>query len=499
MGTTMGYFILSFVLSISVALAKVPAKVDVVIIGAGLSGLATAYELKKAGVPYQILELTPRIGGRVRTVRYQRAGSPELYADSGMEEYWESNPAVKMLKELGLKTRSDFAASSLVLDKHLEILGAGEDTESFLKRIFTPADLASLETFKTKVAPMIARIHSGDAIAADLMKLKDVAFSEWVASQGVPKRVAEWIRISIECEIGTQWDRLSALDGIAEFHIFLGKGEPSYRVVGGNEKFTDALSTTVGRDRISVNTRVNRIETKGNEVLVTYLDQATNHSGVVRAKHVVSTIPLYRLFEVQFVPALSDRKREAIATQTWGSYFKAHIFVPSDAKRFWSKNGTPYMPILSDSELGVIYEGNPDQDTKTKIVSLLVTGDQAEAFNMLPLDKVRENIKAGFDRLWPGFAQEIKDIEFYRFHPRAIAGWPVGRSRFDELSDEVRRPENHVYLAGDFTEGTHSSGAFESAFRVSKQIIAQEHAAPAQRLGRSKKREPQRQNAAAHE
>ncbi|MBI3556826.1 MAG: FAD-dependent oxidoreductase [Deltaproteobacteria bacterium] len=479
--------------------AKVPTKVDTVIIGAGLSGLATAYELKKAGVPFQILELTPRIGGRVRTVRYQRPGEPELYADSGMEEYWESNPAVKMLKELGLKTRSDFAASSLVLDKKLEILGAGEDTESFLKRIFSTDDLASLEAFKTKIGPMIAKIRSGEAIPADLMKLKDVAFSQWVTQQGVPKRVAEWIRISIECEIGTGWDRLSALDGIAEFHIFLGKGEPSYRVVGGNEKFTDALSKTVGHDRISVNTRVNRIETKGDEVFVTYLDQATNHSGVVRAKHVVSTIPLYRLFEVQFVPALSDLKRQAIAGQTWGSYFKAHIFVPAGAKRFWSKNNTPYMPILSDSELGVIYEGNPDQETKTKIVSLLVTGDNAESFNMLPLDRVRETIKTSFDRLWPGFSAEIKDIEFYRFHPRAIASWPVGRSRYDDLSNEVRRPENHVYLAGDFTEGTHSSGAFESAYRVSRQIIADERGLAPQRLGHGKKREPQRQNAATHE
>ncbi|MBI3543000.1 MAG: hypothetical protein HY075_06985, partial [Deltaproteobacteria bacterium] len=63
-----------------------------------------------------------------------------------------------------------------------------------------------------------------------------------------------------------------------------------------------------------------------------------------------------------------------------------------------------------------------------------------------------------------------------------IAGWPVGRSRYDELSNEIRRPENHVYLSGDFTEGTHSSGAFESAMRVSRQIIAEESAS-ASRLG----------------
>ena len=79
--------------------AKPPRQTEVVVIGAGLSGLAAAYELKKAHVPYHILEIAPRVGGRVRTVRYQRPGQPEIYADSGMEEYWQSNPAVQILKE----------------------------------------------------------------------------------------------------------------------------------------------------------------------------------------------------------------------------------------------------------------------------------------------------------------------------------------------------------------------------------------------------------------
>ena len=67
-------------------------------------------------------------------------------------------------------------------------------------------------------------------------------------------------------------------------------------------------------------------------------------------------------------------------------------------------------------------------------------------------------------------------MEFYRFHPRAIAAWPVGRSRFDEFSNEIRRPENNVYLAGDFTESSHSDGAFISAHRVVQAILGSRHA-----------------------
>ncbi len=96
--------------------AMPPPEVDVVIIGAGLSGLHSAYALKKAGLTYQILELTPHKGGRVRTVTYELKDE-KITADSGMEEYWESNPAVELLQEMKLPLQSDTALSSLVLQK----------------------------------------------------------------------------------------------------------------------------------------------------------------------------------------------------------------------------------------------------------------------------------------------------------------------------------------------------------------------------------------------
>jgi monoamine oxidase len=216
---------------------------------------------------------------------------------------------------------------------------------------------------------------------------------------------------------------------------------------------------------------VKRVDTRGKGITLHYLDTEKNRAGAIHARSVVSTIPLFRLFEVQFEPALSNEKRVAIASQTWGSYFKAHVFVKSAATRYWEKGEHSILPILSDSELGVIYDGAPDHEGKLRLLSLLITGDQAEAFNFAQLDEVRSKIKMGLDKLWPGIANEIIDMEFYRYHPRAVAGWPVGRSRFDASSDEVRKPERGIYFAGDFTESTHSSGAFESAHRVVRQIL----------------------------
>src|SRR5687768_12748394 len=201
--------VLVLLLSFSICLGKPPKRTEVVIIGAGLSGLAAAYELKQAKVPFHILEVAPRVGGRVSTVHYPRLGKAEVYADSGMEEYWESNPGVKIIRALKLPHSSDVAVSSIVLKKKLYPLGDG-DPRKFQKSVFSDEELFSLNAFKEKVGPWINELRSGKPIRPELMRLKDISFAQYVKDLQLAGKVSDWIRISIECEIGTGWDRISA-------------------------------------------------------------------------------------------------------------------------------------------------------------------------------------------------------------------------------------------------------------------------------------------------
>lgn len=71
----------------------------IIIIGAGLSGLLTAYRLKSAGIPFKLLEARARIGGRIHTV----VGAQKTPVDMGATWFgdYHSN-LMALLKELDL-------------------------------------------------------------------------------------------------------------------------------------------------------------------------------------------------------------------------------------------------------------------------------------------------------------------------------------------------------------------------------------------------------------
>lgn len=58
-----------------------PSSVDIVVIGAGLSGIITAHELLKAGKSVLVLEARSRVGGKVRNQWLHNGGVTEVGAE----------------------------------------------------------------------------------------------------------------------------------------------------------------------------------------------------------------------------------------------------------------------------------------------------------------------------------------------------------------------------------------------------------------------------------
>lgn len=78
------------------------------IIGAGMGGLYTAMILKTLGIPYEILEASDRIGGRVYTHRF--SNDPGDYYDAGAMRFPDTpimNRTFRLFSQLGIEKKSD--------------------------------------------------------------------------------------------------------------------------------------------------------------------------------------------------------------------------------------------------------------------------------------------------------------------------------------------------------------------------------------------------------
>ena len=460
--------------TICAAESSYEAEADVLIVGAGIAGLSTAYRLKKEGKSFLILEMSPHIGGRIRTASYTEKVSAEV----GLEEFWEGNPTLEIFNELKIPLeKSATSFSSYMSGGKLYSFTQNTNME-FLASILNAKEMGEYKKLDSMATELFHKIKVNPKDKS-VAFLKDISFAKWIKKTcKLPTKLQDLIRIESEPEYATSWDSISAMDGIAEWHIFSGAGTSSFHVVGGNHQAALALADHLGKKNIMLSRQVTNIKSTENGVEVIATDpDFKQHS--YHAKYVVTTPPLFRLNEIQFEPALSKERVEAIQTQTWGSYFTAHVILNKDAEKFWKVKNESSLPILTDSPLGVIYEGNSTEeqkDQKHTMLNLLVTGDHAEEFNARTggMDDIRVTLLKNFEKLWPGFGKNVEKIVFYRYHPRAIASWPVGRSRFDDLSEIMRQPQGRVYFGGDFTENTHSDGAAASALRIVKGIIAKE-------------------------
>ncbi len=269
---------------------------QVLVVGAGLSGLAAAYRLDRAGVDVVVLEARDRVGGRA-----WRLPVGDTFFDAGCEALDHEHGALRSLAaELGVPVWDAPPWSS----------DPPEDLEG--------ADAELFEEFEREVDGLAARVdpdHPDELEGAAELDAQSLA--GWLEERGASARVLEavenWIAVASSTVPTKEMSLLAYAVKLAAGAAPTGL---TLRFEGGPSALAERLLAVLD-GRVEREKAVVALEDDGEGVSVRLRDGA-----VARAERVVVALPLTSQRELRFTPQLPEHRQRALAEARYGRVLK---------------------------------------------------------------------------------------------------------------------------------------------------------------------------------
>ena len=269
---------------------------DVIVLGAGISGLTAAYRLKQAGVDVRVLEARDRAGGRA-----WRISLGETFFDAGCEALDHEHAALRRLaEELGVGV---LEAPAWEADPPLGLDGADDALFRALE-----AEIASL-------ADRVDPEHPEDVEDAEALDRQTLA--GWLEERGANARVLQaaelWISVASS----------SVPTNEMSFLAYAAKLAAGAAPTGLRLRFADGASALAERLADELDAGVDflcpvaALEDLGREVSVR-LEDGT----VERAERAVVAVPLTLQRRLRFSPPLPEQRAIALAEARYGEVVK---------------------------------------------------------------------------------------------------------------------------------------------------------------------------------
>ena len=384
-----------------------PERTDVVIVGAGFTGLSAALELKAAGIDFLLLEARDRVGGRVES---RQNGLGERI-DSGGQFLCEDMPELMAMVEARGKTL----------------------VETYLDGDFVaqPA-MSAREGERAYAGSMVIRDRM-NAIAPDDPAIAGLTVATWLDGQNDPADAKAVFRSMIQ----GLW--CQALEKLPLWHLIDNDRritnevtELQYFVRETMHSLADELARDLG-DRLRLSAAVMAIDHGPGRV------RLASAAGTVEARTVLIAVPPTLAAKLDFTPPLQAGLQRSLAVWQSGAVIKVLVRYPT---AFWRDRGLSGMVMWRD--LPGLFACDVGKDDDHAALVVFVGGPLALRWRGLGDAGLRAEVTA---RLTEALGPESADMADFSFRDWTDDRWSGG-AYGDLIIDATATDAEHTLLTG---------------------------------------------------
>jgi monoamine oxidase len=452
---------------------------DVVVVGAGLSGLTAAREIARAGRSVAVLEARERVGGRMLS----RVIAGEAF-DLGAEFVGPTQNHIRALvDELQIATFPAYAQG-----RNVYLAGGRRTTYSDTGPTGqAPPDVAvlpdlllaipALDSMSKQVpvdAPWnAARAAEWDSQSLDLWLRRNTtagkAFRDVAAAAIRAIFAAEPREISLLFAlffIAASGDEHNA--GTFERNFSTRNGAQQDRIAGGTQEIALALSRQLRR-RVVTRSPVRRI-VSGRGYVDVVSDRYVN-----RARQVIVALPPTLAGRIQYEPALPALRDGLTQRLPQGHMVKVQAIY---SRPFWRDDGLNGASVCDVGPLNITFDSSPQSGTQGALLGF-AGGDEARRFERLAERERRAAALGSFARAFGARAlSPIDYVEMNWSQETYSRGCPVAVAPPGVLTtygSALREPVDRIHWAGTETAtfwNGYMDGAVSAGLRAAREVLA---------------------------